>query len=312
LHQTLILLQGDYNVTNRRLGFIGVGIMGEAMVRRLLERDWHVTAWNLEAERLDLVVPHGAVAAANPAAVLSKSDVVLCCVLDSAAVRDCVCGPGGLMDSDESHGKVVIDLSTIDPAVTRELAQLTRGAGLGWVDAPVSGGPAAARKGALTIMAGGSDDDLERARTILADLGSNVTAMGPVGAGQTTKIINQAIVGAGYVLMTEAVRLAEAAGIDAARLPSCLAGGFADSALLQSLLPRIQRRDFEPPAAYARQLLKDLKAVDAFAKACECELPLVSAAARRYEQFVSAGNAMQDPASLIRLYERVGPADAGP
>jgi 3-hydroxyisobutyrate dehydrogenase len=160
-------------------------------------------------------------------------------------------------------------------------------------------------------MAGGSDDDLERARPILADLGSNVTPMGPVGAGQTTKIINQAIVGAGYVLMTEAVRLAEAAGIDAARLPSCLAGGFADSALLQSLLPRIHRRDFEPPAAYARQLLKDLKAVDAFAKACECELPLVSAAARRYEQFVSAGNAMQDPASLIRLYERLGPADAG-
>jgi 3-hydroxyisobutyrate dehydrogenase len=128
-------------VTSKRLGFIGVGIMGEAMVRRLLERDWHVTAWNLEAEKLDLVVPHGAVAAANPAAVLAKSDVVLCCVLDSAAVRDCVCGPGGLMDSDDSHGKVVIDLSTIDPAVTRELAQLTRGAGLGWVDAPISGGP---------------------------------------------------------------------------------------------------------------------------------------------------------------------------
>ena len=94
----------------------------------------------------------------------------------------------------------------------------------------------------------------------------NVTHMGPVGAGQTTKIINQAIVGTGYVLMAEALMLAEAAGIDAARLPQCLAGGHADSSLLQRLYPQMQARAFEPPSSYARQLLKDLKAVSAFSR----------------------------------------------
>ena len=295
-------------MTRPRLGFIGIGIMGEAMTRRLLDRGWQVTVWNLEPERLDLVTPHGAVAAASPAEVISTSDIVLMCVLDGTAVEQCVFGERGIAASPHTRGKLVVDLSTIDPAATRELA--ARGAaeaGLGWIDCPVSGGPAAAREGSLTIMAGGTLEDFAGGQAVLAELGSNVTHMGPVGAGQTAKIINQAIVGAGYVLMTEAAVLAEAAGIDAARLPECLAGGFADSVLLRKLYPRIQRREFEPPAAYARQLLKDLKAVSAFAREHDCQLPLVDEAGARYAAYVDAGNAFADPASLIRLYESSRP-----
>ena len=294
-----------------RLGFIGIGIMGEAMTRRLLDREWQVTAWNLERERLDLVTPHGAVAAASPADVINASEIVLMCVLDGEAVRNCVFGPAGLATSREARGKLVIDLSTIDPDATRDMAaRAFANAGLDWIDCPVSGGPAAAREGALTIMAGGEAAAFERGGRVLAELGTNVTRMGPVGAGQTAKIVNQAIVGVGYVLMTEAAVLAEAAGIDAARLPECLAGGFADSALLRKLYPRIQQRDFEPPQAYARQLLKDMKAVAEFARAVGCDLPLVLQARDRFAQYVDSGHALSDPASLVRLYESTRPVNS--
>ena len=294
-----------------RLGFIGIGIMGEAMTRRLLDREWQVTAWNLERERLDLVTPHGAVAAASPADVINASEIVLMCVLDGEAVRNCVFGPAGLATSREARGKLVIDLSTIDPDATRDMAaRAFANAGLDWIDCPVSGGPAAAREGALTIMAGGEAAAFERGGRVLAELGTNVTRMGPVGAGQTAKLVNQAIVGVGYVLMTEAAVLAEAAGIDAARLPECLAGGFADSALLRKLYPRIQQRDFEPPQAYARQLLKDMKAVAEFARAVGCDLPLVLQARDRFAQYVDSGHALSDPASLVRLYESTRPVNS--
>jgi 3-hydroxyisobutyrate dehydrogenase len=292
-----------------RLGFIGIGFMGEAMTRRLLDRGWQVTAWNLEPERLELVKPHGALAAASPADVVAAADIVLMCVLDGDAVRNCVFGRAGLAYSRDARGKLLIDLSTIDPGATREMAaRASTEAGLDWIDCPVSGGPVAAREGSLTIMAGGNHESFERGRPVLADLGANITHMGPVGAGQTTKIINQAIVGVGYVLMTEAAVLAEAAGIDAARLPECLAGGFADSVLLRKLYPRIQRRDFDPPQAYARQLLKDVKAVAEFARDVGCELPLVETARDRFAQFVDSGHAMSDPASIVRLYEAAKPA----
>ena len=139
--------------------------------------------------------------------------------------------------------------------------------------------------------------------TLHVDKGDFVLLMGPSGAGQTTKMINQAIVGAGYVLMAEALMLAERAGIDAARLPQCLAGGHADSSLLQRLYPQMQARDFEPPRSYARQLLKDMKAVKAFAHDLGLDLEVVEKAAEQYAAFVEQGNEMSDSASVIRLYE---------
>lgn len=287
-----------------RIGFIGIGIMGEAMVRRLLERGHRqVTVWNLEPERLATVVPHGAVAAESPAAVAAASDVVMLCVLHTEAVRSVVFGKDGVASAPALAGRVLVDLSTADPAATREMAALLRAqAGMGWVDAPVSGGPHAARAGALTVMAGGAEEDVARAAALFGDLAANITRMGPVGAGQTTKIINQAIVGTGFVLMAEALALAEAAGIDAAALPGCLKGGFADSELLRRIYTQMQERRFDPPASYARQLLKDMKAVKAFAHDLGAELPLVETAAHRFDEFVAQGNELTDSAAILRLY----------
>ena len=286
-----------------RIGFIGIGIMGEAMVRRLLDLGFPVTVWNLEPERLATVVPHGAVAAETPAAVAAVSDIVMLCVLHMAAVERCILAGDGVAAAGAGPA-LVIDFSTADPEGTREVAgRLKALTGAGWIDAPVSGGPQLARTGAMTVMAGGDQADFDRAKPILAQMSGNLTLMGPVGAGQTTKIINQAIVGTGYVVMAEALMLAEAAGIDAARLPQCLAGGHADSSLLQRLYPQMQQRAFDPPSSYARQLLKDLKAVSAFALGLGLDLRVIEQGVQRYKDYVALGHEMSDSAAVVRLYE---------
>ncbi|MBK1658797.1 NAD(P)-dependent oxidoreductase [Paracraurococcus ruber] len=288
-----------------RIGLLGVGLMGEAMARRLLARGHQVTAWNLEPERLDLVVPHGAAAAASPAAVVAASEILLCCVLHAAAVENCLFGPGGVATAGRAAcaGKRLVDLSTIPPAAARDLATRLRDAvGMGFVDAPVSGGPPAARAGTLTIMAGGDAADVAAALPVLRDLGAQVTRLGETGAGQAAKMVNQAVVGAGFLVMAEALAMAEAAGLDAAAVPAALAGGFADGALLQRIWPLMQARAFDPPLGYARQLQKDLHAVQDYAAGLGLDLPVVGAATGRLDAYVGQGHAMADSVSVIRLY----------
>ena len=287
-----------------RIGYIGLGLMGTAMTQRLLEQGWQVTVWNLEPERVPPLVAQGAIAAATPAAVTAASDIVILCVLHTEAVQSVVFGPEGVTRA-AGPGKVLVDHSTIDPARTRSMAAELRAAtGMRWIDAPVSGGPVASRAGTLTVMAGGSPEDVAAVQPVMADLAANFTLMGPVGAGQTAKMINQAIVGSGYVVMAEALRLAEQAGIAAERLPDCLKGGHADSTLLQLLYPQMQQRAFDPPRSYARQLLKDLKAVQAFAQGLGLELPMVELATARYTEYVEErGRGMSDTASIVNLYE---------
>lgn len=286
-----------------RLGFIGLGLMGAPMVRRLLAQGWEATVWNLEPDRAAEVTGHGAAWAEGPAAVRAASDLVLLCVLDEAAVRDVCLGPGGLAEATWG-ADLVIDLSTVPPDVTRAIAaDLRARAGLAWVDAPVSGGPDPAERGELTILVGGSDEDVARARPVLDALGRTVTHQGPLGAGQAAKTLNQALVGVGYVLAAEVLALARRAGLDAAGLPAALAGGMADSQILQRIYPQMEREAFEPPKAYARQLAKDLAALRAFAGALGGGLPLIERAAEVYEAYAK-DHPKEDSASISRAYSR--------
>ncbi len=287
-----------------RLGFIGIGLMGEAMTRQLLDRGWHVSVWNREPERFDTVVPFGAIRCNSPATVAQASDVVLVCVLHTEAVENCVFGERGVAEATAAP-RILVDFSTIEPAATRNLARrLRESTGTGWVDAPVSGGPDAARQGTLAVMAGGIVEDVEAVRMVISDLAANFTRMGEVGAGQMTKMVNQAIVGTGYVVMAEALALAERCGIDAAALPACLAGGFADSGLLRKIYPQMQARAFDPPKAYSRQLLKDLNALSDFARGLDLDLPMVETARRQYTAHVEHGSSLRDTASIIDRYEK--------
>jgi 3-hydroxyisobutyrate dehydrogenase len=286
---------------NGKIGFVGIGIMGAPMVRRLMAQGWQVSIWNLEPERY--AQAPGATVLESPAAVRAASDIVITCVLNADAVEQCCFGPQGLARADLG-ADLLIDCSTVNPDDTLKLARrLKLEAGMSWVDAPISGGPAAAADGQLTIMAGGDEKHIARAGAVLGDLASNFTHIGALGAGQTAKIINQAIVGVGYVLMGETLALAEAAGIDAARLPAALAGGMADSTVLKRIYPQQQARDYEPPRGYARQLDKDLKNVMAFVKAHGLALPLVTQAAACYHEF-AGDNPMVDSAAVARLYEK--------
>lgn len=288
----------------QNLGFVGIGLMGEAMVLRLLERGWPVTAWNLTPDRYERIAPAGARIAASPAEVAAAGDIVLLCVLDAAAVENCCFGADGKGLAAAGQGKIVIDHSTINPDAARDIAaRLRQRNGMRWIDAPVSGGPGAARDGTMTVMAGGEAADIAAIRPLMQDMAGRFTHVGALGAGQTAKIINQAIVGTGYVLMAEALALAEAAGLDAAKLPDCLAGGFADSALLQKIYPQMCARAFDPPRSYARQLGKDLKNLRHFIAERGCTLPVVEAAVAQYTRYVAAGNEMADSASVSRLYE---------
>lgn len=282
-----------------RLGLIGLGIMGAAMTRRLLSRGWQVTVWNLEPERFSEVAGQGAKWAETPAAVRAASDIVLICVLGDEAIESVCFGRNGL--SSATGADTVIDLSTTSVDVTRDIAARL---GVQWLDCPISGGPGPAEEGQLTLMAGGDPALFERLAPILADLSANCTLMGPLGAGQTTKVVNQAIVGVGYVLMGEVLAMVQAAGIDAAKLPQALKGGAADSFLLQRMFPVMLNRDFDPPKGRAKQLGKDLQAVAEFNAGLGLDLPVLARAIAQYVAYVEAGNGDMESASVSRLYDQ--------
>jgi 3-hydroxyisobutyrate dehydrogenase len=289
-----------------RLGFVGLGIMGVPMVQRLMAQGFALSVWNREPERGALV--EGARWCSGPDAVRAASDIVVTCVLDGPALEACCFGPNGFARAGEG-ADLLLDCSTIEPDATLALAaRLQSEAGMSWVDAPISGGPQAAGEGKLAILAGGSAGDVARVRPVLEALAHNVTRMGPLGAGQTAKTINQAVVGVNYTLMAEVLALAEAAGIDAAALPAALAGGLADSTILQRIYTQMAAREFDPPRAYARQLDKDLKALARFIDGLGLELPVVAAAIARYHAYVAAGHELSDSAAISEFYrdERSG------
>ncbi|MGP1677559.1 MAG: NAD(P)-dependent oxidoreductase [Burkholderiales bacterium] len=286
-----------------RIGYIGIGLMGLPMTRRLLERGYAVTVCDIVAARTDAARAAGATAVATPAQAVRDTDIVLLNLPTTAAVEQVAFGEHGVASALRPP-QLVVDFSTIKVDQARAFAaKLRQTTGCGWIDAPVSGGPPACAAGTLTVMAGGDAAEIERVRALMADIAGQFTAMGPSGAGLAAKMINQLIVGCSFAVLAEAVVLAEAAGIDAARMPECLAGGYADSSMLQKVYPRIVKRDFAPQG-YARQLLKDLEMLNEFAGGLHSPLPMAGQALSLYRMLIHLGYAELDTAALFKLYER--------
>lgn len=287
-----------------RLGFIGLGLMGSAMAEMLLAEGYDLAVWNLEPGPAEALARRGARPKASPAEVAADCDMVLLCVLDTPAVEAVVFGPDGIAAAGQG-ARILIDHSTANPEPTRSLAaRLKAECGIDWIDAPISGGPSFARQKKLTIMAGGDKAIFKSVRPVFRAYARHVTLMGPVGAGQATKVINQAISGVSYVLMAEVLRLAEESGIEVKKIPDCLHGGHADSTMLHFAYPRMLKRAFDPPLSLTRQILKDMHNVQAEAARFGLDLPLVDAAADRYQAYADMGGAMADTSSIYRLYER--------
>lgn len=284
-----------------RLGFIGVGLMGKPMCLRLLAAGYALTVWNRSRDKLAPVTAKGARAADSPAALARAADIILMCVTDQQAAQSVLFGPEGVA-AGGAPGKLVVDFSSIAPDSARAFAhKLQRDHGMGLVDAPVSGGTVGAEQGALAIMAGGRAEDIERVRPVMAHLAQRFTRMGDAGAGQVTKLCNQIIVGCLFPVIAEAVRLAEAAGVDANALPQALKGGFADSLPLQVFGARMAARQFDPPLGAVSVMLKDLENAAAVAKAQSVPLPMAHTAAELYRLLVAQGRAGEEPSVLVDL-----------
>lgn len=286
-----------------RVGFVGLGLMGSAATARLVECGHTVTGFDIDPAKVDAVAAHGVAGAKSPAEVAAASDVIITCVVDTKAVQDVALGPGGVAEADGA-GKVLVDISTTVMETTKSLADRLKAAnGMGWVDAPVSGGPPAARSGALAIMAGGSDADIAHVTPVMSDLAAGFTHFGPVGAGQVAKMVNQILVLNNYCILSEALALAEAGGIDASKIPDALAAGHAGSNMLKSMFPRMIDRNYEP-AGYARQILKDLDMLHDLAKGLKSPTPMSSQTASLFRILISKGHSELDGTAILKLYDQ--------
>ena len=286
-----------------RLGYVGVGLMGLPMVKRLLSRGHAVTAYDIVPEKTEAARAAGAKAAQSPAEAAMEAETVLLNLPTTEAVEQAVFGERGVASAVKPP-QLVIDFSTVKVEKGKAFAEKLRAkTGCGWVDAPVSGGPPASGSGTLTVMAGGEAADIARVQPLMADIAGRFTHVGPPGAGLVAKMINQLIVGCGYAVMAEALVLAEAAGIDASRVPDCLAGGHADGSLRQKLYPRMVKRDFAPQG-YARQLLKDLEMVNELLGGLKAPAPMMGEALSLYRMLVHRGYSELDAAAVYKLYAK--------
>lgn len=288
------------------LGFAGIGLMGLPMCRRLLAAGYPLTVWNRNPAKCIPLVEAGARHIATPAELCQHADVVMLCLADTVGVREVVFGPDGIAEGGKS-GQLLVDFSSLEPAATREMsARLARQAGMGWLDAPVSGGVVGAEAGSLAIMVGGTAADLERVRPVLLDLGQRVTHMGVVGAGQVTKACNQMIVACNALVIAEVVALAERSGVQAGLIAEALAGGFADSKPLQILAPQMADSRFEPVKWHVRTLLKDLDTAVQFSREQGSATPISGLAAQLMRLHGSQGFLEKDPSTLVQLYREPG------
>jgi 3-hydroxyisobutyrate dehydrogenase len=284
-----------------KLGYLGLGLMGLPMSLRLLNAGHDVSVWNRSAGKIAALVQAGARAAGSPRELASAASIIFMCVTDAHAVEDVVFGHEGLAAA-PGEGKLVVDFSSIHPDAARAIAARLKAANsMGWIDAPVSGGTKGAEEGTLAVMAGGDAADIERVRPYVLAMARRLTHMGPTGAGQTTKLCNQVIVGCAMAVLAEATRLATNAGIDAGRLPEALAGGFADSIPLQLFVPRMVQGIHSPPLGHIATMLKDLDTVVEVARDTSSPVPMASLAAQLFRMAKTLRGADADALEIYKL-----------
>jgi 2-hydroxy-3-oxopropionate reductase len=252
--------------------------------------------------KLEPLLVKGAVAAESPAALTRAVDVVITALNSAAIVEDVVFGPDGVA-AGAAPDKLLIDMSSIDPAATATMAtRLAAETGMEWVDSPLSGGAPGALSGRLTLMIGGTEAAVARAKLVLGELAANMTHMGGHGAGQMTKLINQILVACNFLSVAEATRLAQDAGIDAARIPAALAGGRADSRILQEFMGKMAARDYSPTGRIDN-MLKDLEAVQRVAAATRTPMPLTGLVTELHRLLIAAGLGGEDNAAYMKLFD---------
>lgn len=283
------------------VALIGAGAMGGAIGRRLVETGHRLTVFDLDQARVNALVELGAEAAQSAADAARRSDFIIISLNSAKIVRRAVFGQDGVSTGAEP-GTLIIDMSSIDPESTKALAADAANLDLGWVDAPLSGGAPKALTGELAVMAGGDAPDFEKSKSVMDDLCANFTHMGPSGAGQTTKLINQILCGIGFMAVAEATRLAQDAGVDAEKIPQALKGGRADSALLQEYMPRMATRDYRPTGRIDN-MVKDLNGAQDLARLTNTAMPLTATCAEIHKMMTASGLGGADQAALMEFFD---------
>jgi 2-hydroxy-3-oxopropionate reductase len=283
------------------LALIGAGAMGGAIGARLVATGAALRVFDLDPVKVAALVEAGATAAPSAADAARDVQAVILSLNAPHIVRAAVFGPGGVAEG-AAPGMLVIDMSSIDPEATKALAAEAAERGLRWVDSPLSGGIPKAATGELTLMQGGAAEDVAEAQAVLAGVASNQTRMGGPGAGQTTKLINQVLCGLGFLAVAEATALAEAAGVDAAMIPKALAGGRADSAILQEYMPRMAARDYRRTGRIDN-MVKDLNGAADLARVTGTAMPLTALCAEVHRMLTAAGLGGEDQAALMEFFK---------
>jgi 2-hydroxy-3-oxopropionate reductase len=295
----------------QRIGFIGLGIMGKPMAGNLLAAGYPLTVHNRSRRPVEELAAKGATPAGSAREVAATSDVVITMLPDSPDVEAVVLGPDGVA-AGIREGALYIDMSTIAPAVSRRIAMVLSERGVDAVDAPVSGGEPAARDGNLSIMAGGSEAAIERARAIFEVVGKATTHIGPPGAGQVAKAANQVVVALTIQAVAEALVLARKAGVDPARVRDALLGGFAQSRILDLHGKRMLDGAYDP-GFKLRLHRKDLAIALQIGREERAPLFATAQVAELMDALLAQGAGDRDHSVLATLYEQLsGLAEGAP
>jgi 3-hydroxyisobutyrate dehydrogenase len=281
-----------------RVGFVGLGTMGGAMAANAARAGFAVTAWNRTPGRAAELGDLGVSMADSPAAVGASSDIVITIVSDTPDVEAVLFGPQGVADG-AGDGTLVIDMSTISPSATRDFAARLAQQDVAMLDAPVSGGSEGAKKGTLSIFVGGDAADLERARPVLEALGTTITHVGPIGAGQAVKAVNQVILAGAYLGVAEGIVLAIKAGLDVEQVVGALSGGAAQSWVLTNRSGRMTANDY--PLGFKVALhRKDLGIALAMARELGASLPVSALCEALEAGLIGQGHADDDMSAVAR------------
>ncbi len=281
-----------------RVGFVGLGTMGAAMAANLVRAGYPLHVWNRTAGRARPLVDMGATEARTPRELAAAVDVVVVCVSDTPDVESVLFDNDGIAEG-AAPGTLVIDCSTISPSATRAFAARLRERGIAMVDAPVSGGSEGAVQATLTIMVGGEPDDVARAHAVLAAMGRTITHMGPVGAGQATKAVNQVILCGSYLGVAEGIMLALKAGLDPDAVVAALSGGAAQSWVLTNRSGRMIE-DRYPLGFKVALHRKDLAIALELAREAGASLPVAGLAAQLENGLIARGHGDEDMSALAR------------
>src|SRR5918999_1964787 len=285
-----------------KVGFIGLGIMGGPMAKNLMEAGYELVLFNRTREKAEAAAKEGnAEVAGSPREVAENSDMIVTMLPDSPDVRDVVTGEDGVLEG-ISEGALLVDMSTISPVVTEELAERFRERGASMLDAPVSGGDVGAIEGALSIMVGGSEEDFERARPLFDVMGKAATHVGPIGAGQVVKACNQIVVALTIEAVSEALVLGSKGGVSPEKIIEVLSGGLAANKVMEVKREKFLERDFEPGGKVEFHR-KDLRIALEAGREYGVALPATAVGCQMFEALMAKGRGGWDHSSLLALIE---------